>query len=240
MLHLPSLWHQNSFLMFAMKLLPERCLYWICNLNDFLIAIGIFVALALRFDVSRGKPNRYFNSAFAGYTAGLVLTIFVMNWFQAAQVNLMMPLYSLPSHSNSISTFELTFFLRNSLFSTCTACTSLYSAWCYRFCGCSLFMEWRSKGGKGKQWCFHFLKEWNYNFLYTESCFTHSMLIGAGCVFIEKMNSMSGRTIYHWCYKLKTTSICIAWFGWIKTNSKHFTLPAVAGVWRVEECHWFK
>jgi len=48
---------------------------------------GIFVALALRFDVSRGKQNRYFNSAFFGYTLGLVLTIVVMNWFQAAQVN---------------------------------------------------------------------------------------------------------------------------------------------------------
>ncbi|XP_020576633.1 signal peptide peptidase 1-like [Phalaenopsis equestris] len=46
---------------------------------------GIFVALALRFDVTRGKQNRYFNSAFLGYTVGLVLTIVVMNWFQAAQ-----------------------------------------------------------------------------------------------------------------------------------------------------------
>ncbi|KAG6489872.1 hypothetical protein ZIOFF_051153 [Zingiber officinale] len=46
---------------------------------------GIFVALALRFDVSRGKPICYFNSAFLGYTVGLVLTIIVMNWFQAAQ-----------------------------------------------------------------------------------------------------------------------------------------------------------
>jgi len=47
---------------------------------------GIFVALALRFDVSRGKQNRYFNSAFFGYTLGLVLTVVVMNWFQAGQV----------------------------------------------------------------------------------------------------------------------------------------------------------
>lgn len=47
---------------------------------------GIFVALALRFDVSRGKQPQYFKSAFLGYTVGLVLTIIVMNWFQAAQV----------------------------------------------------------------------------------------------------------------------------------------------------------
>ncbi|XP_039116921.1 LOW QUALITY PROTEIN: signal peptide peptidase 1 [Dioscorea cayenensis subsp. rotundata] len=62
---------------------PERP-FSMLGLGDIVIP-GIFVALALRFDVSRGKPNRYFNSAFAGYTAGLVLTIFVMNWFQAAQ-----------------------------------------------------------------------------------------------------------------------------------------------------------
>uniref|UniRef100_A0A1D1YN77 Minor histocompatibility antigen H13 n=1 Tax=Anthurium amnicola TaxID=1678845 RepID=A0A1D1YN77_9ARAE len=54
------------------------------GLGDIVIP-GIFVALALRFDVSRGKDNRYFNSAFLGYTVGLVLTIIVMNWFQAAQ-----------------------------------------------------------------------------------------------------------------------------------------------------------
>lgn len=45
------------------------------------------MALALRFDVSRGKENRYFRSAFSGYTVGLILTIVVMNWFQAAQVS---------------------------------------------------------------------------------------------------------------------------------------------------------
>ncbi|XP_072988518.1 signal peptide peptidase 1 [Typha latifolia] len=54
------------------------------GLGDIVIP-GIFVALALRFDVSRGTQNRYFRSAFSGYTMGLVLTIIVMNWFQAAQ-----------------------------------------------------------------------------------------------------------------------------------------------------------
>lgn len=44
------------------------------------------MALALRFDVSRGKESQYFKSAFVGYAAGVFLTIVVMNWFQAAQV----------------------------------------------------------------------------------------------------------------------------------------------------------
>ncbi|XP_022752402.1 signal peptide peptidase-like isoform X3 [Durio zibethinus] len=54
------------------------------GLGDIVIP-GIFVALALRFDVSRGKESQYFKSAFLGYTVGLVLTILVMNWFHAAQ-----------------------------------------------------------------------------------------------------------------------------------------------------------
>jgi minor histocompatibility antigen H13 len=56
---------------------------------------GIFVALALRFDVSRGIKNRYFNSAFLGYTVGLTVTIIVMNWFQAAQVSSVTHVYCL-------------------------------------------------------------------------------------------------------------------------------------------------
>ncbi|KAK7264006.1 hypothetical protein RJT34_31608 [Clitoria ternatea] len=55
------------------------------GLGDIIIP-GIFVALALRFNVFRGKQPQYFKSAFVGYTTGLVLTIVVMNWFQAAQV----------------------------------------------------------------------------------------------------------------------------------------------------------
>lgn len=49
--------------------------------------LGIFVALALRFDVSRRRQPQYFTSAFVGYAVGVVLTIVVMNWFQAAQVS---------------------------------------------------------------------------------------------------------------------------------------------------------
>ncbi|KZV51702.1 signal peptide peptidase [Dorcoceras hygrometricum] len=63
------------------------------GLGDIVIP-GIFVALALRFDVSRGKGNQYFKSSFAGYTVGLILTIVVMNWFQAAQPAL---LYIVPA-----------------------------------------------------------------------------------------------------------------------------------------------
>ncbi|CAI5526097.1 unnamed protein product [Closterium sp. Naga37s-1] len=54
------------------------------GLGDIVIP-GIFVALALRFDVSRGTGPRYFVSTFAGYMAGIITTIFVMNYFQAAQ-----------------------------------------------------------------------------------------------------------------------------------------------------------
>ncbi|KNA22595.1 hypothetical protein SOVF_030870 [Spinacia oleracea] len=63
------------------------------GLGDIVIP-GIFVALALRFDVSRGKESQYFKSAFIGYAAGVVLTIVVMNWFQAAQPAL---LYIVPA-----------------------------------------------------------------------------------------------------------------------------------------------
>ncbi|XP_022756163.1 signal peptide peptidase-like isoform X1 [Durio zibethinus] len=63
------------------------------GLGDIVIP-GIFVALALRFDVSRGKESQYFKSAFLGYIVGLVLTIVVMNWFQAAQPAL---LYIVPA-----------------------------------------------------------------------------------------------------------------------------------------------
>lgn len=55
------------------------------GLGDIVIP-GIFVALLLRYDAVRHfKQARYFHSAFAGYTAGLVATIVVMNVFQAAQ-----------------------------------------------------------------------------------------------------------------------------------------------------------
>ncbi|RYR55003.1 hypothetical protein Ahy_A06g030262 isoform A [Arachis hypogaea] len=69
------------------------------GLGDIVIP-GIFIALALRFDVSRGKQPQYFKSSFLGYTIGLVLTIFVMNWFQAAQPAL---LYIVPAVIGSLA-----------------------------------------------------------------------------------------------------------------------------------------
>ncbi|KAL9234810.1 hypothetical protein vseg_009636 [Gypsophila vaccaria] len=69
------------------------------GLGDIVIP-GIFVALALRFDVSRGKESQYFKSAFFGYALGMILTIFVMNWFQAAQPAL---LYIVPAVIGSLA-----------------------------------------------------------------------------------------------------------------------------------------
>ncbi|GJY30101.1 signal peptide peptidase-like protein [Tanacetum coccineum] len=69
-------------------LFPTRVVarpYSMLGLGDIVIP-GIFVALALRFDVSRGNKSNYFKSAFSGYAVGVILTIIVMNWFQAAQL----------------------------------------------------------------------------------------------------------------------------------------------------------
>ncbi|MFS7964151.1 putative Piwi domain, presenilin/signal peptide peptidase, plant signal peptide peptidase [Helianthus anomalus] len=60
-------------------LFPSRiaaCPFSMLGLGDIVIP-----ALALRYDVSRGKESHYFKSAFLGYTVGLVCTIVVMNWF---------------------------------------------------------------------------------------------------------------------------------------------------------------
>lgn len=88
------------------------------------------MALALRFDVSRGKESQYFKSAFIGYAAGVVLTIVVMNWFQAAQVRLSSMYTYFSSHSCVFSKEELVrlgiilkFLIISFSFS---ACTSLY------------------------------------------------------------------------------------------------------------------
>lgn len=71
---------KQSFLMFWLRL--KNDIFF-----EFLFYAGIFVALALRFDVSREKGERYFKSAFIGYAVGVIVTIIVMNWFQAAQVS---------------------------------------------------------------------------------------------------------------------------------------------------------
>lgn len=120
--------------------------YYIC-----FSPLGIFVALALRFDVSRGKDSQYFKSAFLGYAAGVVLTIIVMNWFQAAQVTIARSflLYSY-SYNTCRGKIPLLYFIAwSSLFFLLyfSACTFVYCTRCYWIFGCSLLMEWRSQTG---------------------------------------------------------------------------------------------
>ena len=76
------------------------------------IFAGIFVALALRFDMSRGREKIYFSSAFAGYTAGLLVTILVMNWFQAAQVFFLLKFVCKSQYSIVISQVNTTRYLQ--------------------------------------------------------------------------------------------------------------------------------
>ena len=54
------------------------------GLGDIVIP-GLFVALILRYDLSKGFRTQYFRSCFVGYCLGLATTIFVMGWFKAAQ-----------------------------------------------------------------------------------------------------------------------------------------------------------
>jgi len=56
--------------------------------------VGIFIALMIRFDAFRSRkqyknkdfPRPYFTFTFVGYILGMVATISVMHFFQAAQV----------------------------------------------------------------------------------------------------------------------------------------------------------
>ena len=73
------------------------------GLGDIVIP-GIFVALILRYDVQHGLKSKYFSSAFGGYVLGLATTIFVMNYFQAAQPAL---LYIVPSVLGCVSIHAL-------------------------------------------------------------------------------------------------------------------------------------
>lgn len=98
------------------------------------------MALALRFDVSRGKDSQYFKSAFFGYAFGVVLTIVVMNWFQAAQVSLsilriLLQTFFLSSHIVLVNLIICAV--------SFSACTFVYCTGCYRLFGRSLPIEWR-------------------------------------------------------------------------------------------------
>eukprot|EP00882_Tetradesmus_deserticola_P009304 GHRQ01009815.1.p1 GENE.GHRQ01009815.1~~GHRQ01009815.1.p1 ORF type:complete len:374 (+),score=132.59 GHRQ01009815.1:811-1932(+) len=63
------------------------------GLGDIVIP-GLFVALMLRYDVQSNFKTSYFQSVFWGYVGGLGTTIFVMNYFKAAQPAL---LYIVPA-----------------------------------------------------------------------------------------------------------------------------------------------
>lgn len=63
------------------------------GLGDIVIP-GIFLALILRYDVQRGFRSQYFRTCFIGYALGLSVTIFIMDWFKAAQPAL---LYIVPA-----------------------------------------------------------------------------------------------------------------------------------------------
>jgi minor histocompatibility antigen H13 len=82
------------------------------GLGDIVIP-GLFVAMMLRYDFYQDFRTRYFQSAFWGYVAGLGTTIFVMNYFQAAQPAL---LYIVPGilsavllHAAAVGQFKTIF-----------------------------------------------------------------------------------------------------------------------------------
>ncbi|KAK3277150.1 hypothetical protein CYMTET_14824 [Cymbomonas tetramitiformis] len=54
------------------------------GLGDIVVP-GIFVAIMLRYDATRDTGKPFFNITFFGYVLGLVTTVFVMNFFNAAQ-----------------------------------------------------------------------------------------------------------------------------------------------------------
>lgn len=78
-------------------------LFYILGLGDITIP-GRFVALALRFDVSRGIKNRYFSCALVGYAAGITAAIAANNWFQAGQPAL---LYIVPGITGFVASRSL-------------------------------------------------------------------------------------------------------------------------------------
>jgi minor histocompatibility antigen H13 len=90
-------------LLFPKSLFAEKYSFSMLGLGDIVIP-GIFIALLLRYDIYRSKrnnkknrfesPTPYFTTTIVSYTFGLILTIFVMHTFQAAQPAL---LYLVPA-----------------------------------------------------------------------------------------------------------------------------------------------
>jgi len=87
-------------LLFPKSLFAEKYSFSMLGLGDIVVP-GIFIALLLRYDAHRARRFRsiyfetpYFKTTFVGYALGLILTIFVMHTFQAAQPAL---LYLVPA-----------------------------------------------------------------------------------------------------------------------------------------------
>jgi len=90
-------------LLWPKDLFAEELHFSMLGLGDIVIP-GIFIALLLRFDLSRarklkiktkqGFPKPYFTFTYVGYIVGMITTIGVMHFFQAAQPAL---LYLVPS-----------------------------------------------------------------------------------------------------------------------------------------------
>jgi len=101
-------------LLFPKALLAEKYSFSMLGLGDIVIP-GIFIALLLRYDIYRAKrfnkknrfesPTPYFTSTIVSYTFGLILTIFIMHTFQAAQPAL---LYLVPACLGASATRALT------------------------------------------------------------------------------------------------------------------------------------
>jgi len=87
-------------LLFPRDIFAAEYKFSMLGLGDIVIP-GFFLALLLRFDRSRAAnandtnfPRPYFNATFVSYIIGLVTTIFIMHFFQAAQPAL---LYLVPA-----------------------------------------------------------------------------------------------------------------------------------------------
>lgn len=75
----------------------EKLQFTMLGLGDIVIP-GIYVAMCLRYDHRSGRVGRpYFKACLLAYTLGLVMTVWVMHTFQAAQVSL--NLFEIIDHS---------------------------------------------------------------------------------------------------------------------------------------------
>lgn len=105
------------------------------GLGDIVVP-GIFVALMLRMDRSRGFQTSYFASAMAGYVGGLLATVLVMTQFDRAQPAL---LYLVPGEGQALDTcrcrnaFLTRAFVRRQASWAVSGCTLWLGASCSKF-----------------------------------------------------------------------------------------------------------